>query len=71
MAPIGSRHASCVSCLNAIFSRQVGETALVSVRNPVRLSDFSEPQLDISLLRPRDDFYSNSHSTRADVLLII
>ncbi|MGE5444706.1 MAG: Uma2 family endonuclease [Ignavibacteriales bacterium] len=71
MAPIGSRHAGCVSHLNTLFNRQVGETALVNVQNPVRLSDFSEPQPDIALLKPRDDFYSNSHPTPADVLLII
>jgi Uma2 family endonuclease len=71
MAPIGSRHAGCVSRLNTLFNRLVGETALVNVQNPVRLSDFSEPQPDISLLKPRDDFYSNSHPTPADVLLII
>ncbi|HEX3035110.1 MAG TPA: Uma2 family endonuclease [Thermodesulfobacteriota bacterium] len=71
MAPIGSRHAGCVSRLNNLLSRQVGEAALVSVQNPVRLSDFSEPQPDIMLLKPRDDFYSNEHPTPADVLLIV
>jgi Uma2 family endonuclease len=71
MAPIGSRHAGCVSRLNTLFNRLVSETTLVSVQNPVRLSDFSEPQPDISLLKVRDDFYSNSHPTPADVLLII
>ncbi|HSE84154.1 MAG TPA: Uma2 family endonuclease [Thermodesulfobacteriota bacterium] len=71
MAPIGSRHAGCVSRLNNLLSRQVGGTALVNVQNPVRLSDFSEPQPDIALLKPRDDFYSNGHPTPNDVLLII
>lgn len=71
MAPIGSRHAGCISRLNVLFNRQVGEPALVNVQNPVRLSDFSEPQSDISLLKPRDDFYSNEHLIPADVGLII
>jgi Uma2 family endonuclease len=71
MTPIGSRHAGCVSRLNALFNRLIGETAVVSIQNPLRLSNFSEPQPDIALLKPRDDFYSNAHPTPADVLLII
>ena len=71
MAPIDSRHAGCVSRLNSLLSRQVGGTALVNVQNPVRLSDFSEPQPDVALLIPRDDFYSNNHPKSNDVLLII
>ena len=41
------------------------------MQNPVRLNDFSEPEPDIALLKPRDDFYSQSHPTAADVLLVI
>ena len=71
MAPIGSRHAACVRRLDTLFNRLVSQTALISVQSPVRLSNFSEPQPDISLLKPRDDFYSGEHPTPADVLLII
>ncbi len=71
MAPLGSRHAGCVSRLNTLLNRLAGETALVNVQNPVRLGDFSEPQPDISLLKPSDDFYSNAHPTPTDVFLII
>jgi len=68
MTPIRSRHAGCVSRLNA---RLLSETAIVSVQNPLRLSNLSEPKPDIILLRPRNDFYSNAHRTPTDVLLII
>lgn len=71
MCPIGNRHAGCVLRLNTLLGRKVGASALVSVQNPVRLNDFSEPQPDIALLKPRDDFYSSAHPTPADVLLII
>ncbi|HST20145.1 MAG TPA: Uma2 family endonuclease [Blastocatellia bacterium] len=70
-SPIGSRHAGCVDRLNSILNRKVGDFAIVSVQNPVRLNDFSEPEPDIALLKPRDDFYSQSHPTAADVLLVI
>ena len=44
---------------------------IVRGQNPVRLSDLSEPQPDIALLRWRDDFYRSAHPTPADVLLVI
>jgi Uma2 family endonuclease len=37
----------------------------------VRLSDLSEPQPDLALLRPRNDFYAARHPLPADTLLII
>ena len=71
MAPIGSRHGSCVMRLDAQLQGSVGQRALVSVQNSVRLDDRSEPQPDLVLLRPRDDFYSRAHPTADDVLLLI
>lgn len=71
MSPIGSRHAACVKRLNAMLSHAVGDSAIVSVQDPIRLSGFSEPEPDIALLRPRSDFYASSHPTPKDVLLII
>jgi Uma2 family endonuclease len=40
-------------------------------KNPVRLNDFSEPEPDVALLRPRADRYRQAHPTPADVLLLI
>ncbi|MFP4280771.1 MAG: Uma2 family endonuclease [Halochromatium sp.] len=40
-------------------------------QNPLRLSDFSEPEPDIALLRPRADFYAKRHPRPEDVLLLI
>jgi hypothetical protein len=36
----------------------------------VRLSEHSEPQPDLALLRRREDFYSERHPRPADVLLV-
>lgn len=71
MSPIGSLHASCVKRLNKLLGNLVGQSAIVSVQDPVQLNDFSEPEPDIALLRPRDDFYAQAHPGAADVLLII
>lgn len=71
MSPIGIRHASCVARLSKLLERQVGSNAIVWVQNPVRLSELSEPQPDIALLKQRDDFYASRHPLPEDVLLII
>jgi Uma2 family endonuclease len=71
MSPIGKRHAGSVNRLNKLLNRNVGELAIVSVQNPIGINDFSEPQPDLTLLKPRADFYSNSHPVPADVLVVI
>ncbi len=71
MTPIGSRHAACVDRLVRWFGRQVGDEAIVRVQGPIRLSEHSEPQPDLALLKPRPDFYAQAHPGPADVLLLI
>lgn len=71
MAPIGSQHAGTVKQLSRLFNLAVGQTAIVSTQDPLILDKHSEPQPDIMLLRPRDDFYKSSHPRPEDVLLIV
>jgi Uma2 family endonuclease len=69
--PIGSRHAACVRRLVAFFTGHGTQLAQVSVQSPVRLNDFSEPEPDLALLKPRNDFYAKSHPAPDDLLLVI
>ena len=71
MVPPGSPHAAAVNRLTEVFVRAVAGRAIVLVQNPVRLSEFSEPQPDLALLRPREDYYSAHHPRPADTLLIV
>lgn len=71
MSPIGSRHAATVNRINRLFFKKFGDRALPSIQNPVELDDYSEPQPDIALLRPRDDYYESSHPLPEDVLLLV
>lgn len=71
MAPIGSKHASAVKRLNALLVAALGQRAIVSVQDPLRLGDLSEPEPDLMLLKPRADFYADAHPTAGDVLLLI
>ena len=71
MPPVGPEHASLVDRLNRVLTGAVGDAAIVRVQNPVQLSRFSEPQPDLCLLAPRDDFYFDAHPRPADTLLAI
>lgn len=71
MAPIGTRHAATVKRLSALLSKASAGRAIVSVQDPIRLDDASEPQPDLALVKPRADYYAHGHPTAADVLLII
>jgi Uma2 family endonuclease len=71
MSPIGSRHLACVDRLTGLLARGVGLRAIVRVQGSVRLGDRSEPEPDLVLLRPRQDYYATSPATPGDVLTII
>lgn len=57
MSPIGSKHAACVDKVSALLHQAVhsGE-AIIRVQNPVQLDNFSEPEPDITLLKPVPDY---------------
>jgi Uma2 family endonuclease len=69
MAAIGTRHFACVNQLTRSLVREVGDAAIVSVQNPVRLDEHTEPQPDLTVLRARD--YRESLPMPEDVLLLI
>jgi Uma2 family endonuclease len=55
MAPIGSRHLSCVVALTHLLVEWAQGRYFVSVQNPVRLSERDEPQPDLTFLKRRTD----------------
>jgi len=69
--PIGSRHAACVRRLDALFNQRLGGAAQVSAQNPVLIDDYSQPEPDVALLKPRNDYYSEEHPAARDVLLVV
>jgi len=71
MSPIGNRHLACVNRLTRLLVNAVGDQAIVSVQNPVRLDDYSEPQPDVVLLLPRRDFYSSATPGAKDTVLLV
>jgi Uma2 family endonuclease len=69
MAPIGAPHVLCVMRLTNIFPPKLAGRALISVQSSFRLTDSSEPQPDLIIIRNRD--YGNALPRAEDVLLVI
>lgn len=71
MTPIGPLHTSTVDRLTSLFVSRVGSRAIVRVQGPIVLDRYSEPQPDLTLLKPRADFYAGRHPHPSDVLLAV
>jgi Uma2 family endonuclease len=71
MSPIGHRHMVCVNVANTLFIEAFGRRAIVSPQNPVQLSDWTEPQPDLVVFKPRIDFYAGKKPTPEDVLFAV
>ncbi|MDX2286199.1 MAG: Uma2 family endonuclease [Bacteroidia bacterium] len=71
MSPVSSEHAYCTDLLGALLHAAAGSNAIVRIQNPVRLSDRSEPEPDILLLRPPRSRYIRRHPAPGDVWLLI
>jgi Uma2 family endonuclease len=67
---IGPKHGGCLKRLNLLIVRRSAGRAIVGIQDPIRLPD-SEPEPDVSVLRPRADFYTSGHPQPADIFLLI
>jgi Uma2 family endonuclease len=71
LAPIGVRHAACVVAFQDLFHASLRQSVTISVQNPVRLPDDSEPQPDIALLKGHRTLYNHRRPTAEDVILLV
>src|SRR5688572_24342548 len=64
-------HSGRIIRLTHLFTSRLGDLVRVSVQNPSSVDQYSEPVPDVSLLKPRPDFYTESHPLPSDILLVI
>jgi len=69
--PKGPAHSALCKRLEKLLEHRLGEQVLVRLQDPIRLDDYSEPEPDLAVVRPQDDFYASQHPTPAEVYLII
>lgn len=67
---IGDKHAWLVNFLNRFFSRNMPESVLVSVQNPLRLGDYDEPEPDI-VLSDLTKYDGRRHPRPEETILVI
>lgn len=67
----GDLHIACINRLTRIFSRNCGDEVILSIQNAVVISDISEPEPDVALLKFREDYYASGKASAEDVLLLV
>jgi Uma2 family endonuclease len=71
MTPVGFSHAAQAAALLRALITRLGSRALVWSRGPIRLSERSLPEPDVTLLHPRPVSYRDAAAEPSDVLLLI
>jgi len=71
MFPIGYRHAATVKRLNDLLGNRFGNRVIRGIQDPIVLDARSQPQPDIVLLHPRQDYYATRHPQPEDIYLLI
>lgn len=69
--PKGTKHSSANDRATKMFYKTLSDKAVIRNQNPIWLDDFSEPEPDIVLAKPKEDEYENSHPTPKDIYLIL
>jgi Uma2 family endonuclease len=68
--PSNPPHAGIINRLIRLLGPLIQNRAIIAIQNPIRLKD-SQPEPDVSVLRPSSDDYFSHHPSPADVFLLI
>ncbi|MGB3849750.1 MAG: Uma2 family endonuclease [Tunicatimonas sp.] len=71
MSPVGKLHIAVVDRISNLIKEIVGKQVIVRTQSPIVVPDHSEPEPDITLLKPDPDFYATQAAQPEDVLLVI
>jgi len=71
-SPVNSKHRSHVRRLTALLYGILKEdSAIISIKKPIVIPDFSEPEPDVTIVRFDPNFYSENHPYPKDVFILI
>lgn len=71
MSPIGSKHQAMVDKLTQLFIILFKDEVIVRTQGPISIPELSEPEPDITLLKPKADFYADQHPGPQDIYLVV
>jgi Uma2 family endonuclease len=69
--PIGEKHSAIVEKLSETLRDKLGKSVSLRNQQPIKFSDYNEPQPDLAVLQRRDDFYFYEKPVPKDVLILI
>lgn len=70
-SPIGSKHAALVDKIKDLIVAQLQRSVIVRAQNPIEISNNSEPEPDIVVVKYKEDYYAEKHPQPEDVFLLI
>ena len=71
MAPMGTQHGNVVERLHAALKTALSGRAVINIQRVFRLSNITEAQPDLIVLKPGRDYHSAKFPTGSDTLLAI
>ncbi|MGF1522490.1 MAG: Uma2 family endonuclease [Leptolyngbyaceae cyanobacterium] len=69
--PKGPAHSALCKRIEKLLERRLGDQVLVRLQDPIQLDTYSEPEPDIVVVHPSENFYADRHPIPDDVYLII
>lgn len=69
--PSSPYHAGHLMKLNTLLGEKIDDQVILSVKQPLRLNEYNEPEPDIALLKFKEDYYASAHPGPLDVLFIL
>ena len=71
MSPINSPHVGIVNRLTKLFVRNLDDNATISIQNPIRINQRTEPEPDFVIAKFRKDEYGSKKITPKDTYLVV
>ena len=71
MAPMGTQHGNVVARLQAALTGALAGRAVINIQRVFRLSNITEAQPDILVLKPGRDYHAAKFPTGSDTLLVV
>jgi Uma2 family endonuclease len=71
MAPMGTQHGDVVERLHGALQSALAGRALINIQRVFRLSNITEAQPDLIVLKPGRDYHSAKFPTGSDTLLVV
>lgn len=71
MSPINSNHSGLINLITRNLFTILGNSASISIQNPLRLNEYSEPEPDIVVAKFKKDAYRTAHPTPKEVYFLV